>query len=261
MRRAAIIFLLLTAPLLLPACDKDSGRPLAPRSDNASPAQTDPAVQELLRQLITFDSETEIQSALDNICAELPQDAEEVTVERVNDGDTITLTDGRLVRYTAVDSPEKDYNSGIAEPYFDEARSYNASLLEGKKILLVYDAEKEDRYHRTLAYVFAQPASSAGATVFVNAEMVRSGYSRAYRYPPNVRHCALMYALEEFAASRKRGMWQTVQYGFVGSAKSHKFHRTTCQYAEAMSPANRVEFKTRREALEAGYVPCNFCRP
>jgi len=263
-RRVAVIFFVFIAPALLAACDRDRGRPLAPRDNDSPPApaaQTDPDIQQLLKEYLAFTSEDEIQKALDGICAELPPDAEEVTLQRVDDGDTITLTDGRLVRYIGTDTPEENYQTGVEEPYFEEGRALNERLLENKKILLVYDAEKTDRYNRTLAYVFAKPASGEGKTVFVNAEMVRAGYARAYRYAPNLKYCALMYALEEFAAAQKRGLWQTTPYGFVGSNQSHKFHRLTCKYADAINSYSRVTFKTRREALEAGYAPCNVCRP
>jgi len=263
-RCVAVIFCVFIAPALLAACDRDKGRPLAPRNNDSPPApaaQADPALQQLLKELITFGSESEIQNALDKICSELPPDAEEVSVQRIIDGDTITLSDGRLVRYVGIDASEKNFQTGTADPCFQEALSLNRQLLENRKILLVYDAEKQDRYNRTVAYVFAKPASGEGKTAFVNAELVRAGYVRAYRYAPNLKYSALMYALEEFAASQKRGMWQTVRYGFVGSNKSHKFHRLTCKYGEGMNSYNRVDFKTRREALEAGYIPCNSCRP
>lgn len=48
---------------------------------------------------------------------------------------------------------------------------------------------------------------------------------------------------------------------YVGNAKSMKFHYPDCRWAQKISPANRVYFETREEAIEAGYTPCKVCRP
>lgn len=48
---------------------------------------------------------------------------------------------------------------------------------------------------------------------------------------------------------------------YVGNAKTHKFHYTDCASASKMNPANRVNFNTREDAVNAGYVPCKRCNP
>lgn len=48
---------------------------------------------------------------------------------------------------------------------------------------------------------------------------------------------------------------------FVGSAKSDKYHKETCQHAKRILVENRVEFATVEEAKEAGYVACKVCKP
>ena len=45
-----------------------------------------------------------------------------VTVKRVNDGDTLQLADGRLVRYIGVNAPEINHEHNTAEPFGFEAR-------------------------------------------------------------------------------------------------------------------------------------------
>lgn len=49
------------------------------------------------------------------------------------------------------------------------------------------------------------------------------------------------------------------QDGYIGNLKSKKFHRPTCSSLPA--PHNRVNFKTRDEALRANYLPCRNCKP
>lgn len=48
---------------------------------------------------------------------------------------------------------------------------------------------------------------------------------------------------------------------FVASVNSDKFHRPTCDYAENISPENRVYYATAQEAEDAGKTPCSVCRP
>lgn len=50
---------------------------------------------------------------------------------------------------------------------------------------------------------------------------------------------------------------ETGQY--IGNKNSHKFHKATCN--KLPSPANRIYFKTRDEAIAAGYKPCKICDP
>lgn len=50
-------------------------------------------------------------------------------------------------------------------------------------------------------------------------------------------------------------------YKYVGSAKSNKYHYPTCEWAKKIKPENLVTFKSAKEALAAGYVPCKVCKP
>ncbi len=46
---------------------------------------------------------------------------------------------------------------------------------------------------------------------------------------------------------------------FIGNKNTKKFHRPSCSSLPAEK--NRVYFKTRDEAVSAGYVPCKRCNP
>jgi len=52
-----------------------------------------------------------------------------------------------------------------------------------------------------------------------------------------------------------------VDYKYVGSAKSNKYHSPNCKQAQKISPANLVKFKSAEEAQKSGYIPCNACKP
>lgn len=47
--------------------------------------------------------------------------------------------------------------------------------------------------------------------------------------------------------------------GYIGNKNSHRFHRPTC--SSLPTEQNRIYFKTRAEAINAGYTPCKICNP
>ena len=48
---------------------------------------------------------------------------------------------------------------------------------------------------------------------------------------------------------------------YVGSARSNKYHRPSCQWAHKIKPSNLVQFSSPEEAQQQGYVPCKVCHP
>jgi methylphosphotriester-DNA--protein-cysteine methyltransferase len=46
---------------------------------------------------------------------------------------------------------------------------------------------------------------------------------------------------------------------YVGNTNTHKFHRTSCRYASCANCT--AKFKSREEAIAAGYVPGGCCNP
>lgn len=124
----------------------------------------------------------------------------EFKVERVIDGDTIVLVDGRTVRYTGINTPER------GEPYYEEAKEANRRLVEGKKVRLELDEQEKDRYERTLAYVHI-------GDTFVNVELVKGGYARAYPYPPNAKYESAFSSAEEEARQKSIGIWSSRPQG------------------------------------------------
>ena len=50
-------------------------------------------------------------------------------------------------------------------------------------------------------------------------------------------------------------------YPYMGNTNSKKFHRTSCDFATRTKESNRTYFETRAEAIEAGYEPCQHCKP
>jgi micrococcal nuclease len=113
-------------------------------------------------------------------------DTDTVRVVRVVDGDTIrvALPSGEeAVRYIGIDTPESVKPGAPVECFAKKASAFNARLVDGERVKLVYDVERRDRYGRLLAYVYRVRDG-----LFVNAELVRRGFATVATFPPNVRH-------------------------------------------------------------------------
>jgi micrococcal nuclease len=126
------------------------------------------------------------------------------TVTRVVDGDTIHVRlDGRdeSVRYIGIDTPESVKPGTPVQCFARAASDANKRLVDGRRVRLVYDVERRDRYGRLLAYVHR-------GDLFVNAELVRQGFARPATYPPNVRHADRFAALAREAREAGRGLWR-----------------------------------------------------
>ncbi|HEX2050602.1 MAG TPA: thermonuclease family protein [Actinomycetota bacterium] len=126
-------------------------------------------------------------------------------VVRVVDGDTVRVRlDGGVVavRYIGIDTPESGRPDTPVQCYARRATAENARLVAGRRVRLVLDAERRDRFGRLLAYVFR-----VGDGVFVNAALVRGAYARTLTIPPNVRFAGRFAALARDARRERRGLW------------------------------------------------------
>lgn len=121
-------------------------------------------------------------------------------VDRAVDGDTIELVDGTRVRYIGIDTPEITAQRGAPACYAAEAKARNAELVVGKKVALEEDVSAQDRYGRTLAYVWV-------ADQMINEQLVREGYATVATTPPDVKYAERFVAAEQEARSAGRGLW------------------------------------------------------
>lgn len=121
----------------------------------------------------------------------------------VVDGDTIRIGDERI-RLIGVDTPESVKPDTPVQCFAKEASAFTERFVEGRRVKLEYDAERRDRYGRTLAYV---RRASDGA--FLNAELVARGYAQVLTVPPNVKHASRFLALQRRAREERRGLWRS----------------------------------------------------
>lgn len=134
-----------------------------------------------------------------------PGVAREATVLRAVDGDTILVREAgggnERVRYIGVDTPESVKPDTPVECYGHEASDFNKSMVEGKRVRLVPDQEAEDKYGRSLAFVYV-------GNTLVNAELLKSGYARTLEIDPNTSKAAYFADLERVAIRTNKGLWR-----------------------------------------------------
>jgi micrococcal nuclease len=208
------------------------------------------------------------------------------TVTSIADGDTLHVKiNGReeKVRLIGVNTPEIAHpDLGIKEePYGKEAAAYTQKRLAGRQVYLELDVGERDKYGRLLAYVWLEkPVNDSEAEVrakMYNAELLLNGYAQIMTVPPNVKYADLFVKLQKEAREADKGLWGAavttsasapVSGGksgnaakYIGNSSSKKFHYPDCQWAQKISPNNRVEFSARSEAVNAGYQPCKVCKP
>ena len=132
--------------------------------------------------------------------------APNATVERVVDGDTISVMIGdRLesVRLIGIDTPESVAPTRPVQCFGKEASLHlEAMLPAGTEITLVRDVEARDAYDRLLGYVVR---SRDG--LFVNLELVAAGYAAVLNYPPNDYYADVLARAEADAVAAGRGLW------------------------------------------------------
>lgn len=103
-----------------------------------------------------------------------PEHAERAQLKTVNDGDTLTLTDGRRVRLLGINSPELRPRQTLGA----EARAaLQAYLGDSGELLLEPGQQARDRYGRVLAHVYRGPGEPAAEDVLQRGVWAESDYA------------------------------------------------------------------------------------
>ncbi|MGB5159424.1 thermonuclease family protein [Desulfobacterium sp. N47] len=177
-------------------------------------------------------------------------------VKWVDDGDTIVLKDGRKIRYAGINAPEVDHKEIKAEPYAYKSKELNKEMVYLKKVRLEFDAEKNDRYGRALAYVFLPDGT------FVNNEIINKGFAYCLPSPPNLKYEQLLLKSQQNAMSFKKGIWQNWEESnseYIANKRSKRFHYKKCGFANKISKINVKYFSKKWDAFWEGYAPCRKC--
>ncbi|MBO1199948.1 thermonuclease family protein [Staphylococcus simiae] len=132
------------------------------------------------------------------------KDKDKVHITRVVDGDTFVATrNGQQikVRLTGVDTPETVKPNTPVQPFGKEASNYSKKTLTNKDVYLEYDKEKEDRYGRTLAYVWLDKDH------MYNKELVEKGLAREKYFAPNGKYRNVFIKAQEKAKEQHLNIW------------------------------------------------------
>jgi endonuclease YncB( thermonuclease family) len=87
------------------------------------------------------------------------------------------------------------------QPYGEQATRFTRSVLDGKKVGLVFEAERKDRNGRLLAYVYP-----IGEGMF-NEVLLRKGYAQLYMVEPNDKYRATFASEQKKAKEGGLGIW------------------------------------------------------
>jgi endonuclease YncB( thermonuclease family) len=129
-----------------------------------------------------------------------PAQIRTATVVRVIAGDLLHLSTGEEVRLIGVETPETTPPEKPGQPLGTEASAFATQLVEGKKVRLEFDVQRQDKSKRLLAYVYV-------GDLMLNTELVRQGYAQVAISPPNVKYQELFLQLQRDAREAKRGLW------------------------------------------------------
>lgn len=190
----------------------------------------------------------------------------------VSDGDTIkVLHDVKQykIRLYGIDTPEKRQDFG------KKAKQFTSNLVFGKNVKVI--AETTDRYGRTVGTVYVD-------NICLNEQIITNGYGWVYRKYCDKPVCGYWLKLEKNAKINSLGLWSNPnpippwQYRhtesgktsnlplkrshnilYHGNIKSKVFHSPGCRYYTCKNCT--VEFKSRSEAIAAGYRPGGICKP
>ncbi len=127
-----------------------------------------------------------------------------VTVQRVVDGDTVRLSDGRSVRMIGLNTPELGKQGRSDEPFAVAARKRLESLVADSngRLGLRLGKQTKDHYGRTLAHLY----SASGANL--EAQMLADGLGFQVAVAPNIDLVACQQAAERTARQAGRGLWR-----------------------------------------------------
>lgn len=135
----------------------------------------------------------------------------EAIVKHVIDGDTLVVEyenrETEVIRLLNIDTPELDKNQKFAK----EAKEFTKNI---ENELVVVEKGEQDKYGRTLAYVFVDG-------ILYNKTLAESGYARvAFRTDPNTipEYLKTIEQGEKRAIETKKNIWSipgyVTDYGF-----------------------------------------------
>ncbi|RMV69565.1 Nuclease [Pseudomonas caricapapayae] len=125
-------------------------------------------------------------------------------VQRVVDGDTLKLADGRSVRMIGLNTPETGKKGQSAEPFAEAAKRRLQALVDesGGQVSLRVGQQSKDHYGRTLANVYG------GKGTNFEAQLLSEGLGYLVAVAPNVALVDCQQGAERQARQARLGVWR-----------------------------------------------------
>lgn len=142
-----------------------------------------------------------------------------VKVQRVVDGDTLRLADGRSVRLIGINSPELGRQGRSAEPFAESARKRLQALVAASdgRVALQLGRQARDHYGRTLAHAYDKRGRN------LEAQLLAEGLGYLVAVAPNLALVPCQQAAERSARQARVGLWQRSPVQAPGQLKRAGF--------------------------------------
>ena len=147
----------------------------------------------------------------------------DIAISEVISGDMLRMENGETVRLIGVDTPEVidcnklEFDSKISGVPIEvlkvrgnEARQFVVKMVENKRIRVEFDEKIKDNYGNLLGYVFLLPnrGNAQDDEIFINAEIIKRGYSSRINTASNDRYADLFKRLHEYAKQMGSQLWE-----------------------------------------------------
>ncbi|WP_253435229.1 thermonuclease family protein [Pseudomonas migulae] len=134
----------------------------------------------------------------------VPNGLATAAVQRVVDGDTVRLSDGRSVRMIGLNTPELGKQGRSDEPFAVAARKRLEALVAASdgRVGVLPGKESKDHYGRTLAHLYGTDGAN------LEAQMLAEGLGFQVAVAPNVDLVACQQAAERSARQAGLGVWR-----------------------------------------------------
>ncbi len=180
------------------------------------------------------------------------RDGPKGTVTQIVDGDTLMLDNGLIVRLVGTQAPHLALGrEGLTDwPKADESKQALSDLTLNKPVLLRYGGEEKDRYGRLLGQLFITGGAS---DIWVQQQMLLTGWARVYSFPDNRACLADMFAAEIKARTQRLGIWTDAYYRVRRADRPADFAQLSGHY-------ELVEGRVLQTEKTGGRVYLNFGR-
>ncbi len=195
------------------------------------------------------------KDGLSPVYDKLPPNAEKYGVRNVYDGDTLTLVNGKRVRFLGVDTPEIKEK----QPFAQEAKKYTKDLCDKKDIWISFEPgyDRQDHYGRLLAFVWVRTPS--GQYLSVNEGLMKEGLASFYspKKSPKLHNYDKFMELQKTARAKRLGLWKMFKdYAVVKTPYGAAFHKPSCKH---LSNSKKLIKIMASQGLEDGLHPCRTC--